>query len=80
MDIQELLARVRSLARMKQFTDDLDSASSIITTLATMIEAREALNALRADVDLGRRRRDIVEAFASLHASRSLGVPEPAAG
>lgn len=38
--ITELLARVRSLARMKRYTDDLDSASSILTTLASMIEAR----------------------------------------
>ncbi|MGQ0735113.1 MAG: HD domain-containing phosphohydrolase, partial [Acidobacteriota bacterium] len=41
VDTQELLARVRSLVRMKQYTDELDSASSIITTLATMIEARD---------------------------------------
>jgi putative two-component system response regulator len=41
VDTQELLARVRSLTRMKQFTDDLDSAASIIMTLATMIEARD---------------------------------------
>ena len=38
---QELLARVGSLARMKQYTDDLDSAASIITMLATLIEARD---------------------------------------
>ena len=41
IDPQELLARVRSLVRMKLYTDDLDSASAIITTLATMIEARD---------------------------------------
>jgi putative two-component system response regulator len=41
VDIQELLARVRSLTRMKQYTDDLDSAGTIIMTLATMIEARD---------------------------------------
>jgi putative two-component system response regulator len=41
VDRLELLARVKSLVRMKQFTDDLDSASSIITTLATMIESRD---------------------------------------
>lgn len=41
VDMHELLARVRSLARMKQYTDDLDSASSIIMTLAAMIEARD---------------------------------------
>ena len=41
IDPQELLARVGSLARLKRYTDDLDSAASIITTLATMIEARD---------------------------------------
>src|SRR5438094_1872411 len=41
VDIHELLARVRSLVRMKQYTDDLDSAASIIMTLATMIESRD---------------------------------------
>ena len=41
VDTLELLARVRSLTRMKQYTDDLDSAASIIMTLATLIEARD---------------------------------------
>ena len=41
VDANELLARVRSLIRMKRYTDDLDSAASIITTLAVMIEARD---------------------------------------
>lgn len=41
VDALELVTRVRSLVRMKLYTDDLDSASSIITTLASMIEARD---------------------------------------
>jgi putative two-component system response regulator len=41
VDGHELLARVRSLARVKQYTDDLDSAASIIMALASMIEARD---------------------------------------
>jgi DNA-binding response OmpR family regulator len=41
VDTLELLTRVRSLVRMKQYTDDLDSAASILMTLATMIEARD---------------------------------------
>ena len=41
VDTHELLARVRSLVRMKRYTDDLDSAASIITTLAEMIERRD---------------------------------------
>jgi putative two-component system response regulator len=41
IDTQELLARVRALVRLKQYTDDLDCAASIIITLSTMIEARD---------------------------------------
>jgi putative two-component system response regulator len=41
IDRQELIARVSSLARLKRYTDDLDSAASIIETLAAMIEARD---------------------------------------
>jgi putative two-component system response regulator len=41
VDPHELLARVRSLVRMKRYTDDLDSAASIITTLAEMIERKD---------------------------------------
>jgi len=41
VDSQELLTRVGSLARLKRYTDDLDSASSIIMALAVMIEARD---------------------------------------
>jgi putative two-component system response regulator len=37
----ELIARVGSLVRMKRYTDDLDSAASIIMTLADMIETRD---------------------------------------
>lgn len=41
VDREELIARVRALTRMKEYTDDLDSAASIIMTLASMIEARD---------------------------------------
>jgi putative two-component system response regulator len=41
VDTEELLARVCSLVRLKRYTDDLDSAASIIMTLAVMIEARD---------------------------------------
>jgi putative two-component system response regulator len=40
-DAKELLTRVSAVVRVKRYTDDLDSAASIITTLATMIEARD---------------------------------------
>jgi putative two-component system response regulator len=38
----ELQARVRSLLRLKRQTDDLDSAESVIFSLALTIEARDA--------------------------------------
>ena len=38
----ELQARVRSLLRVKRYTDDLDSAESVIVSLALTIEARDA--------------------------------------
>jgi putative two-component system response regulator len=41
-DVEELRARVRSLLRLKRYTDDLDSAESIILSLALTIEARDS--------------------------------------
>ena len=41
VDTQELVARVRSLVRMKRYTDDLDSAASILMSLAVQIEERD---------------------------------------
>jgi putative two-component system response regulator len=38
----ELRARVRSLLRLKRYTDDLESAESVILSLALTIEARDA--------------------------------------
>ena len=40
-DRGELRARVRSLARPKRYTDELDSAESVIRSLALTIEARD---------------------------------------
>jgi putative two-component system response regulator len=41
VDAQEMLIRVRSLLRMKRYTDELDSAATIITSLALLIEGRD---------------------------------------
>ena len=38
---EELLARVRSLLRLKQFTDELESAETVVCTLARSIEAKD---------------------------------------
>ena len=42
VNVHELRARVRSLIRLKHYTDDLDSAESVIVSLALTIEARDA--------------------------------------
>lgn len=42
VDPHELKARARSLVRLKRYTDDLDSAESVIMSLALVIEARDA--------------------------------------
>lgn len=41
-DPGELRARVRSLVRLKRYTDELDTAESVILSLALTIEARDA--------------------------------------
>jgi len=41
VDRAELKARVRSLVRLKRYTDELDSAEAIILSLAMTIEARD---------------------------------------
>jgi putative two-component system response regulator len=43
VDREELVARVASAVRLKRYTDDLDSAASIVMTLAVMIEARDGI-------------------------------------
>jgi putative two-component system response regulator len=42
IDPHELRARAGSLVRLKRYTDDLDSAESVIMSLALVIEARDA--------------------------------------
>jgi putative two-component system response regulator len=42
IDQPELEARVRSLLQLKRFTDELDSAETVLRSLALMIEARDA--------------------------------------
>jgi len=41
-DPQQLSARIHSLVRLKQYTDELESAESVIRSLALTIEARDA--------------------------------------
>jgi len=41
IDFNELLARTRSLLRLKQFTDELENAEGVLFSLAESIEARD---------------------------------------
>jgi putative two-component system response regulator len=41
IDVNELLARTRSLLRLKQYTDELENAESVLFSLAYSIEARD---------------------------------------
>jgi len=60
IDSSELTARVRSLSRLKRYTDELESAESVIVSLALTVEARDAYTEGHCDrlstyaVELGR--------------------------
>ena len=41
INVHELRARIRSLIRIKRYTDELDTAEAVIVSLALMIEARD---------------------------------------
>ncbi|MGH9412282.1 MAG: HD-GYP domain-containing protein [Terriglobales bacterium] len=41
VDPQELFARVKSLLKLKQFTDELENAETVLTSLALGVEARD---------------------------------------
>ena len=40
-DVEELVSRVASLVRLKRYTDELESAESVIVSLALTVEARD---------------------------------------
>lgn len=89
VDAQELLARVRSLARVKRYTDDLDSAASITMTLAVMIESRDGhteghchrmanyATALGRSLQLGSNDLQALHRGGFLHDIGMLAIPEP---
>src|SRR5215470_17779711 len=66
IDINELLARTRSLLRLKQFTDELEHAEVALFSLAKSIEARDPYT------------RDHCERLAEMSGSlgEKLGLPE----
>ena len=86
--IDELRARVRSLARIKRYTDDLESADSVILSLALTIEARDPYTgghcerlarygvALGAHLGLDEEPRIALHRGGFLHDVGKVGVPD----
>lgn len=88
VNAHELRARVKSLIRLKHFTDDLESAESVITSLALTVEARDpateghCARLARYAAELGRRlglsAEDVsaLERGGYLHDVGKIGVPD----
>ncbi len=88
VDPQELLIRVRSLVRIKRYTDDLDSAASIIIAMALLIEARDGnteghchrmanyATALGRALDLGEEDLQALHRGGFLHDIGMLAIPD----
>jgi putative two-component system response regulator len=84
----ELTARVRSLLRIKRYTDELDSAESVIVSLAMTIEARDgttdghcqrlARYAVRLGLEVGLPDEEIaaLERGGFLHDIGKVGIPD----
>jgi putative two-component system response regulator len=89
VDTEELLTRVRALARVKRYTDDLDAAASIVMTLADMIESRDGYKeghchrianyatALGRGLQLGSKDLQALHRGGFLHDIGMLAIPEP---
>jgi putative two-component system response regulator len=87
---EELLARVRSLVRIKRLRDELDSSASIIFTMVRALESKDQRNAghservaagamaLARRLQLSPSDRDAVAKGALLHDVGKLGIPDEA--
>jgi putative two-component system response regulator len=87
-DLEELKARIRSLLRLKQYTDELESAESVILSLALTVEARDvstsghcvrlARYATMLGTSLGLRSDDIAALHRGgyLHDVGKIGIPD----
>lgn len=88
VDPHELRSRVRSLVRLKRYTDELDSAESVIISLALVIEARDAYTdghcqrlagyatALGRALGLGEEDCDALFRGGFLHDVGKIGIPD----
>jgi putative two-component system response regulator len=86
--VAELNARVRSLTRLKRYTDELDSAEAVILSLALTIEARDPYTrghcerlaryatALGARVGLGDDQQVALHRGGFLHDVGKIGIPD----
>jgi len=87
-NIPELEARVRSLTRLKRYTDELDSAESVILSLGRTIEARDPYtqdhcehlaqyaSALGSKLGLNDDQRVALDRGAFLHDVGKVGIPD----
>jgi putative two-component system response regulator len=87
-DPDELRARVRSLLRLKRYTDELESAESVILSLALTVEARDpyteghcqrlAQYATRLGTELGLTEEELaaLDRGAYLHDVGKIGIPD----
>jgi len=87
-DVAELRARVQSLVHLKRYTDDLDSAESVILSLALTVEARDAYTeghchrlsrnaaALGAKLNLGAEDLAALHRGGYLHDVGKIGIPD----
>lgn len=87
-NVPELLARVRSLVRLKRYTDELESAESVILSLGLTIEARDPCTeghcqrlsryatALGARLGLGDDQLVALHRGAYLHDVGKVGIPD----
>jgi putative two-component system response regulator len=87
-NVPELEARVRSLTRLKRYTDELDSAESVILSLGLTIEARDPYTqdhcerlaryaaALGGHLGLDEAQRVALDRGAFLHDVGKVGIPD----
>jgi len=88
IDIGELLARIKSLLRMKSLTDELEDAEVVLFTLARTIEAKDQYTLGHADrvgrfalalgkaLSLDTRKLELLRKGGILHDIGKLGVPD----
>ena len=88
VQFEELTARAASLVKLKRYTDDLESAESVILSLALTVEARDSYTdghcqrlaayatALGRDIALSRDELTTLERGGYLHDVGKIGVPD----